>query len=74
MSMRWEDGFEAMTLEQARWVREMRVEQGRTWSWIAEECAEAWGGDWESIQYAGREICLRAATLLGEDGVQEPWH
>jgi hypothetical protein len=52
----------------------MRVEQGRTWSWIAEECAEAWGGDSESIQYAGREICLRAATLLGEDGVQEPWH
>jgi hypothetical protein len=69
----WENRF-AMTVDQACWVRQMRVDEERTWRWIAEECAEAWAGDWGSERWTGKEICERAAAVLGEDGTREPWN
>ncbi len=74
MTMTWEDAFDAMVMEQALWVRHMRVNEGRTWRWIAEECAASWAGDWECDQDVGRQICARAATILGEDPREAPWN
>jgi hypothetical protein len=69
-----EDGFAAMTAEHAAFVRELRVSRGRTWRWVAEECAMAWGGSWDSEQFLGKKICERAAELLGEDPNRDPWN
>jgi hypothetical protein len=72
--MRWAEGFDSMTVDQARFVRRLRVELGHTWRGVAEECAAEWDGDWGFMQPAGREICERAAEVLGEDGQKAPWN
>lgn len=55
-----------MTLEMARAVRRLRCEDGCTWGRIGET---AGGG-----QILGREMCYRAAVLLGENPHEEPWN
>ncbi len=71
---RADDGFDDLTDKQALWVRDLRVSRGLTWRMVAEETALAWNGDWESEQFIGREICERAAVMLGEDPRGEPWN
>ena len=74
MLLRWDNGFAAMTHDHALFVRSLRVDSGLTWRGFAEECAEAWSGDWDSNQWAGKEICERAAGILGENAHGEPWN
>lgn len=73
--MTFDEALDLMTAAQASWVRSMRVEEERTWRWIAEEwsarfCAE--DPQWDF--YSGRLVCERAAARLGEDSMSEPWN
>jgi hypothetical protein len=69
-----EEALAELTIEQARFVRTLRVDQGHTWRGVADECAMAWEGDWDADQGLGRELCVRAAALFDEDGLREPWN
>jgi hypothetical protein len=69
---RWND-VDAMTLDQARLVRALRVDRGLTWRSIADECSGP-GDDWAEGQVVGRMLCERASVLLGEDPNSHPWN
>jgi hypothetical protein len=72
--MSFDSTVAAMTVEQARWVRSMRVDEGRTWRWIAEEWSEAHSPDEVEWDFAsGRWICETAAGRLGENAALPPW-
>lgn len=73
--MRLEDGAE-ITLEQARFVRELRVEKQYTWRAVAQACHEAWGASWEppSNQLWGKELCDLSAEALGQNPRIAPWN
>ena len=70
----FQSDFEQMTLEQAQFVRHLRVDEGYSWRGVAQECADAWAGDWDSNQLAGMAICERAAQMHDEDYMREPWN
>jgi len=83
--MEWSNGFEDMTLEQAKFVRFLRIEAedvsslwgtftGYTWRGVAQKCNDEWDGDWGQNQIAGMEICEQAAKMFGEDYKKEPWN
>lgn len=59
------EGFD-MTRERAELVRSMRLD-GYTWRMVAYEMHCICSGTWEpaTSQPAGRELCMRAADLLG---------
>ena len=71
---RFDGEFEGLTLEQARFVRQLRVDDGYTWRAVAATCALEWGGGWGSNQLAGMAICERAAALFGECALEKPWN
>ncbi len=56
-----------MTDDRALFVAELRVQREYTWRSIAEECARAWGKQWETSQDIGRALCTLASAHLGED-------
>ncbi len=58
---------EIMTPERARWARTSRVSEGYFCRNLAQACADAWGTDGGSNQYAGTEICVAAARALGDE-------
>jgi hypothetical protein len=70
------DGFAGMTRQHALFVRDLRVNKGYTWRMVADTCRDAWTGewDWAADQTVGREICERAAAILGEDADRDPWN
>jgi hypothetical protein len=70
----FDDRFADLAPEQARFVRQLRVDGGYTWRAVAETCAIEWGGDWGSNQLAGVALCEAAAAYFGEDGMQPPWN
>lgn len=55
-------------------VRALRIDDGWTWRGVAAECANLWNGTWGSNQLMGMALCERAAELLGEDFMKEPWN
>lgn len=67
------DNVGAMTIDQARLIRELRVSRGVIWRAVADECAGP-DDDWAEGQVVGRLICERAAALLGEDPGHPPWN
>lgn len=60
--------------EQAKLVRYLRVEQHFTWRAVARRCALLWEAPWGANQLAGMCICKKAAELLSEDFMKEPWN
>ena len=58
----------------AKVVRHLRVTQGFSWRAVARRCALLWEGPWGSNQIAGMTLCQKAARLLGEDFLKEPWN
>ena len=64
----------SMTPEQASFVRRLRVDEGYTWRAVADACALAWHGEWDSHQLAGMAICERAATFTAEHYMRPPWN
>ena len=75
--MKWQD-IPNMTAEQAAFVRKLRLgldgEPQHTWRAVAEACSDEWGGDWDSNQLAGMDLCRYAAAHFGEDHNEEPWN
>jgi hypothetical protein len=55
-----------MTLERAKRVRQMRVEEDYSFRVLARECSESWDTDWGENQIFGEDICAVAMQLLGE--------
>lgn len=65
-----------MTMEQAQFVRKIRVDEDDSWRGVAHACYEAWNGDWDppSNQLMGMALCERAAYLMGESPNEAPWN
>lgn len=63
-----------LTRETAKIVKQLRVEEEFSWRaiarWVAMRLKAPWGGN----QIAGLVICEKAAKLLGEDFLKEPWN
>ena len=64
------------SVERAREVRALRVEQEHTWRGVGLECRQLWAteagaGDEQSL---GVALCHVAAELLGEDPDADPWN
>lgn len=55
-------------------VKHLRVKQDFSWRAVASQCALLWGAPWGANQIAGMVICQKAAKLLGEDFLKEPWN
>jgi hypothetical protein len=60
--------------EDARLIRQLRVEKDCSWRAVARFCSLLWGGHWGGNQIAGMVICEKAAKLLGEDFMKPPWN
>ncbi len=59
---------------EARQVRQLRVELDYSWRAIARFYSVIWWGLWGGNQLAGMIICEKAAQMLGEDFMKEPWN
>ena len=74
----FKEQFRNMTKEEAKFIRDLRVNKGYTWRQIAAECHEKgmFGGDWDppSNQIIGLTLCEVAAEKFGEDYLKEPWN
>ena len=57
--------MEKMTMEEARGIRRLRVEQCYTWRAIATEC-NYWYEDTTGVQCDGERMCIQAAEILDE--------
>ncbi len=58
----------------AKLVRHLRVTQSFSWRAVARRCALLWKAPWGANQIAGMALCQKAAKLLGEDFLKEPWN
>lgn len=63
-----------LTIVEANQVRELRVKLDYSWRAIARFYSVIWGGLWGSNQLAGMVICEKAAEMMGEDFLKEPWN
>ncbi len=63
-----------LTKSEAVQVRQLRVELDYSWRAIARFYSVIWGGLWGGNQLAGMVICQKAALMLGEDFMKEPWN
>jgi hypothetical protein len=63
-----------LTREQVAQIRAWRVDQGMTWRAVARAATDAWGSPHGSNQLYGEDLCIAAATALGEDPTKEPWN
>lgn len=74
-NLRWEDGFDRMTMEQARFIRSLRCEEpARSWRGVAMAASGHYGGGWGSNQIAGMDLCRKAAKMHGEHHMEPPWN
>ncbi|MEQ0565698.1 hypothetical protein ABJI51_42040 [Amycolatopsis sp. NEAU-NG30] len=60
--------------ELAQLIRAWRVDEQQTWREIAARVAGHLDLPHSGNQLAGRDLCLKAARLLGEDPDVEPWN
>ncbi len=58
----------------AKVVRHLRVTQGFSWRAVARRCSLLWKAPWGANQLAGMVLCEKAAKLLGESFLKEPWN
>lgn len=63
-----------VTLNEAEYIRKLRVEERGTWRYVAAKCSERWNGEWGSNQIAGMSLCKRAAVFFEEDFMSPPWN
>ena len=79
----WRDLFEsfaaAITLEQARLVRRLRVDQDETWRGVSAGFYDAYpdvlyDSDLVWNQLVGQALCEAAAKRIGEDPDRDPWN
>ena len=63
-----------ITLDKARRIRAWRTDQELTWRGVAASATETWGSVFGDNQLYGRELCVAAARVLGEDPDDEPWN
>ncbi|MER5500254.1 hypothetical protein ACFYXP_26920 [Streptomyces sp. NPDC002466] len=64
----------AITPEMAAQIRSWRVDQDFTWRAVARAASERWGSGRGGNQLYGKELCVAAAKVLGEDPCREPWN
>ena len=64
----------SLTKEQAKLIRQLRVEKNLSWRAIARYHSIVWSAPWGGNQIAGMVICEKAALLLGEDFMKPPWN
>ncbi|WP_241844631.1 hypothetical protein [Kitasatospora sp. CB01950] len=55
-------------------IRTWRCDEDCTWRAVAQAATDLWGSEWGSNQIYGRDLCVAAAELLGEDPDREPWN
>ena len=60
--------------ELAQLIRAWRVDEEQTWREIADRVTSHLDLPRSTNQIAGRNLCLKAARLLGEDPDAEPWN
>ncbi|MFE0098959.1 hypothetical protein [Streptomyces sp. NPDC059009] len=63
-----------VTAEMAAQIRIWRVDEDLSWRSVAQAATDLWGSEWGSNQIYGRDLCVAAAKVLGEDPDQEPWN
>ncbi|MFJ6769451.1 hypothetical protein ACIQOV_00470 [Kitasatospora sp. NPDC091257] len=64
----------ALTTEMAVQIRTWRVDEDFTWRSVARAATDLWGSEYGSNQIYGRDLCVAAAKVLGEDPDREPWN
>ncbi|MGW7442277.1 hypothetical protein [Kitasatospora sp. NPDC054795] len=55
-------------------IRTWRVDEDFTWRSVARAATDRWGSGYGSNQIYGRDLCVAAAKVLGEDPDREPWN
>ncbi|MFG3045296.1 hypothetical protein ACGFZR_10255 [Streptomyces sp. NPDC048241] len=63
-----------ITPEMAAQIRRWRCDEDYSWRAVAQAACELWGSEQGSNQIFGRDLCVAAAKLLGENPCQEPWN
>ncbi|MYQ47860.1 hypothetical protein GTW40_22890 [Streptomyces sp. SID4985] len=63
-----------ITPEMADRIRTWRCDEDYTWRAVAQAASDLWGSERGSNQLFGRDLCVAAARLLGEDPDREPWN
>ena len=63
-----------VTRENAKFVRQLRVDRDCSWRSVARYYSLVWDAPWGGNQLAGMVICEKAAKLLGEDFMEPPWN
>lgn len=63
-------------MEDADFVHELRVNEMYSWRNVAQACWDRFDGGWAPPynQVMGMAMCERAAFLLGEDYLEDPWN
>ena len=55
-----------INVESAKWIRNMRVDEGYSFRAIAEACSKKWVKDWGSNQFYGEDLCALAIEVLND--------
>ncbi|MFF2747567.1 hypothetical protein ACFVVA_18700 [Kitasatospora sp. NPDC058048] len=63
-----------VTTEMALQIRTWRVDEEFSWRAVARAATDLWGSEYGSNQIYGRDLCVAAAKVLGEDPDGEPWN
>ncbi|MDT9682393.1 hypothetical protein RND61_09980 [Streptomyces sp. TRM76323] len=63
-----------ITPEMAARIRTWRVDEDLSWRAVAQAASDLWGSGFGSNQLYGKNLCVAAAKVLGEDPHQEPWN
>ncbi|MGV9339724.1 hypothetical protein [Streptomyces sp. NPDC003688] len=63
-----------LTPEMAAQIRTWRCDEDHSWRAVAQAASDLWCSDMGSNQIFGRNLCVAAARLLGEDPCREPWN
>lgn len=67
--------IDSMTREQAEQIRIWRTsDQLMTWRGVAAAATATWADRQDTNQLLGRELCRKAAAILGEEPEAEPWN
>lgn len=71
----FEEAVAGMDRDQARFVRQLRVDKGYSWRAVAETFQLQYSVDCgDGNQLAGMAVCERAAEFFGENYMAEPWN
>jgi|TARA_Y100000588_G_C13736956_1_gene703917 hypothetical protein len=62
-----------ISLEAAKWIKYLRVDEEYSFRGIAEECAIKWDKGWGTNQILGEDLCAVAIEVLGDDPQKDGW-